>query len=146
MAPLIPSTPSLLATQQPHAPRVTHPSTSLHSHPKTSSASSAKPWPAYRRSGWVLIRLKLSKFLSLDFPRWNGKGQMSRDALRRDFLQALLSFVLCCPFLGSTYRSIRLPVDAFCSARLIQLPEEMSCLVSLHHVDLTSSGVQGCYK
>lgn len=54
---------------------------------------------------------------------------MSRDALRRDFLQALLSFMLFCSFPGSTYRSIKVPVDVFCSVELIQLPEEEGCLV-----------------
>lgn len=81
---------------------------------------------------WVSYsRLRLSKFLLLDFPHSNGKGQMSRDALRRDFLQALLSFMLCCPFPVSTYRSIRLPVEAFCSAGLIQLLKRRDVLFSV---------------
>ena len=67
-------------------------------------------------------------FLSLVFPHWNGKGQMSRDAFTGDLPQALLGLMLYCPFPGSTYGSVKLPVDAFSSAWFTQLPEE-GCLV-----------------
>lgn len=67
-------------------------------------------------------------FLSLVFPYWNGKGQIFRDALRGDFPQALLGLMLYCPFPRSTYRSVKHPVDAFCSAWFIQQPGEEGCL------------------
>lgn len=92
---------------------------------------SAKPWPTYRHFEGLLIHLRLSKwlFFHLFFLIGMGKGKCLQMLLGETFPK--LCWVWCSygPFPGSTYRSVRLPVDAFCSAWFMQPPEEEGCLV-----------------
>lgn len=74
-------------TLAPYLQCITYTPTSLHSHPKTSSAFSAKPWPTYRHFGGILIHLRLSKwlFFHLFFPIGMEKGKCLEMLLGKTF-------------------------------------------------------------